>query len=155
MSLDLSESPNYFDIFETELSFPFSSAPVTFSPNSSMSGETTALFDDTFEDDFPEGDTHHQGQIVSPPIETDISTKPRRRSASQDISWFDFALENNLGHQTTRQVSLPGGESASGVISAKKPCNFHGLDRSRLGPLSSSGNASITPDNIDFVIMDF
>jgi hypothetical protein len=157
MSLDLLESSDYFDIFETELSLPFSSAPVTFLPNSSTSEKTTALFDDpdTFEDDFPRDDTHHQGQTVSLPIETDISAKPLRRSASQGISWFDFALENDLGHQTTRQVSLSGGESASGVISAKKPCNFHGLDKSRLGPLPSSGNASITPDNIDFVVMDF
>lgn len=152
MSLDLSESPDYFDIFETELSFPFSSAPVTLSPDSSMSGEAAALFDDTFEDEFSRGDTHHQGQTVSLPIAPDISTKPRRRSASQGISWFDFALENDLGHQTTRQVSLSGGESSSGVISAKKPCNLHGLDKSRLGPLSSSGTASVTPD---FVIMDF
>ncbi len=149
MSLDLSESSDYFDIFETE-----PSTPVTLLSNSSMSEKTTTLFDnsDTFEDDFPRDG---QGQTVSLPIEIDISAKPGRRSVSQGISWFDFALENDLGHQTTRQVSLSGGESTSGVIPAKEPCNFHGLDKSRLGPVPSTGNASITPDNIDFVVMDF
>lgn len=165
ISLDLPGRFDHFDIFETELCELRSLTSTSSSPSPATSEKITNF--ENVEDDLLRDDMHYQEQAV------DISEKPcYSLCASRGITWFDFALKNDLGRDTTlRQVLAPRNECTSGVILANEPRNFQGgmhlYVRSASigdipGPLQcatgESYDAFIACDDIegqDFVVIDF